>query len=242
MNEQTIKSPGVYINELNAFPNSVVPVPTAVPAFIGYTPQALYEGKSYTNVPQKITSFQQFKAIYCYPDPAPPASPAKQYSPEYYLLKEKNKPERGDYMQIDGSFYSIVPDPNTIYYMYNSIRIFYENGGGDAYIVSVGTYGAPSKAAMNTGNQIVNPNVQLNDLTSGLALLKNEEEPTIYICPEATLLSIDNNGALMQEMLLQCSEMQTAISIFDIIGGRNPDPILWDKDIITFRSNTVPTA
>jgi phage tail sheath protein FI len=32
-----IKTPGVYIKEINAFPNSVVEVATAVPAFIGYT-------------------------------------------------------------------------------------------------------------------------------------------------------------------------------------------------------------
>ncbi len=238
MIESNIKSPGVYIEELNAFPNSVVPVATAVPAFIGYTPQALYEGKSYVMVPQKITSLSQFKAIYCYPDPAPPAPSAKQYKPEYYLVKQKSKPEKGDYVQISGDYYSIVPDPNTIYYLYNSIELFYENGGGDAYIVSVGTYGTPSKAAMAPGDQIVNPNVQLDDLTKGLALLKNEEEPTMYICPEATLLSIENNAALMQAMLLQNTQMQTAISIFDIIGGRNPDPIMYTNDIETFRDNT----
>ena len=32
-----MKTPGVYIVEKNAFPNSVVAVPTAVPAFIGHT-------------------------------------------------------------------------------------------------------------------------------------------------------------------------------------------------------------
>lgn len=238
MIESNIKSPGVYIDELNAFPNSVVPVATAVPAFIGYTPQALYEGKSYTNVAQKITSFAEFQAIYCYPDPAAPAPPAKQYSPEYYLVQQKSKPAKGDYMLIDNNYYSLVPDPNTIYYLYNSVRLFYENGGGDAYIVSVGTYGAPSKNPMTPGDQIVNPNVQLNDLMNGLALLKNEQEPTMYICPEATLLSVDNNGTLMQEMLLQCTEMQTAISVFDVIGGKNPDPIMYTNDITTFRNNT----
>jgi phage tail sheath protein FI len=31
------QTPGVYINEISAFPNSVVPVATAVPAFVGYT-------------------------------------------------------------------------------------------------------------------------------------------------------------------------------------------------------------
>lgn len=233
-----IKSPGVYIDEQNAFPNSVVPVATAVPAFIGYTPQALYEGRSYTNVAQKITSFAEFQAIYCFPDPQPPSPPAKQYNPEYYLVAQKSQPVKGDYMLIDNTYYSIVPDPNTIYYLYNSVRLFYENGGGDAYIVSVGSYGAPSKNPMSPGDQIVNPNVQLNDLMNGLELLQNEQEPTMYICPEATLLSVDNNGTLMQEMLLQCTMMQTAVSVFDIIGGRNPDPIMYTQDITTFRNNT----
>lgn len=233
-----LKTPGVYIDEKNAFSNSIVPVPTAVPAFIGYTPQAMYEGKSYTNVPQKVSSFAEFKAIYCYPDPAPPAAPAKQYSPMYYLVKQKSEPTKGDYMMIDDSFYSIVPDPNTIYYMYNSIRLFYENGGADAYIVSVGSYGPESKSPIKPGDQIINTNVQLGDLMNGLALLKNEEEPTMYICPEATLLSVENNGTLMEEMLLQCNEMQTAVSVFDIIGGKDPDPIMYTNDINTFRNNT----
>lgn len=238
MNLSNIKTPGVYINEINGFGNSVVPVATAVPAFIGYTPQAIYEGKSYTNVPTKITSFSEFQAIFMLPNPAAPADPVKQYSPQYYLVAEKSQPEKGDYMQIDGTYYAIVPDPNTIYYLYNSIRLFYENGGGDAYIVSVGSYGATSGKPMTAGDQIVNPNVQLNDLTGGLALLKNEQEPTMYICPEATLLSVANNGTLMQQMLLQCEEMQTAVSIFDIIGGRDPDPIMWTNDITAFRDNT----
>ena len=238
MDINKIKTPGVYINETNAFPNSVVGVETAVPAFIGYTPQALFEGKSYTNVAQKITSFAEFQAIYCYPNPQAPAEPAKQYKPQYYLEEQKQQPDNGPYIEIDNTFYSILPDPNTIYYFYNSIRLFYENGGGDAYIVSVGTYGASSGKPIEVGEQIVNPNVQLNDLLEGLALLKNEEEPTMYICPEATLLSVEENGTLMQEMLLQNTEMQTAISIFDVIGGKDPDPIMYTNDIETFRNST----
>jgi hypothetical protein len=238
MNLSNIKTPGVYINEVNGFGNSVVPIATAVPAFIGYTPQATYEGKSYLNKPTKITSFSDFQTIFCLPDPAAPADPAKQYSPQYYLVKEKSKPVKGDFMQIGSDYYSIVPDPSTIYYLYNSIRLFYQNGGGDAYIVSVGTYGTPSRNPMTAGAQIVNPNVQLNDLMGGLALLKNEEAPTMYICPEATLLSVKNNGTLMQEMLLQNEKTGTAISIFDVIGGRNPDPILYTNGIETFRNNT----
>ncbi|MFT5654874.1 MAG: hypothetical protein ACI9XU_000588 [Arenicella sp.] len=239
MNTQNLQTPGVYINEVNAFPNSVVPVATAIPAFIGYTPQAEYEGKSFLNRAQKVTSFAEFKAIYMLPDLPAPVDPAKQYSPEYYLVTQKEKPTDGEYMFIGGTYYSILPDPNTIYYLYNSIRLFYENGGGDAYIVSVGTYGPPSKKALSSASdQIVNSNVKLNDLKAGLALLKNEHEPTMYICPEATLLSVDDNSTLMELMLAQAVTLQTTVCLFDVIGGRDPDPIMYIKDIETFRNST----
>ena len=239
MATSNIKTPGVYINEIDAFPKSIAPVATAIPAFIGYTPQAEFEGKSYSNKAQKISSFAEFQAIYAIPDPPAPADPARQYDPQYYLVPQDRKPDRGAYIVIQGKHYSILPDPNTIYYLYNSLRLFYENGGGDAYIVSVGPYGpSSSKPLPGAGEQIVNPNVVLRDLQTGLALLKNEAEPTMYICPEATLLNVAENGTLMESMLLQAEEIQTAVCIFDIIGGRDPDPIMYEQDIKTFRNHT----
>lgn len=238
MDSSNNKTPGVYINEINAFGGSVVPVATAVPAFIGYTPQAMFEGVLCTNVPTKITSFGAFQAIFGLPNPPAPADPVKQYNPQYYLQAETSEPEQGDYLLIGETYYSIVPDPNTVYYLYNSMRLFYENGGGEAYIVSVGSYGPASGVGMAPGTQIVNPNVQLKDLINGLSVLKEAQEPTLYICPEATLLSVENNGKLMQAMLSQCAEMQTSVTILDIIGGRNPDPMMWTEDITVFRNNT----
>lgn len=237
MTTTNTSTPGVYIDEINAFPNSVVPIATAVPAFIGYTPKAEYEGKSYLYKPVKITSFAEFQAIFMVDSPTSTGQ-AVQYHPEYYLVEQSSKPSAGDCLAINGSFYSVLPDPSTIYYLYNSIRLFYQNGGGDAYIVSVGNYGAPAKKPMATAGHIINPNVQLSDLQHGVALLKDEAEPTLYICPDATLLSVAENGTLMQSMLLQATQMQTAMCIFDIIGGRNPDPILYTQDIENFRNNT----
>lgn len=233
------RTPGVYTAEENDFPGSGKPVATAVPAFIGYTPQAEYKGKCYTNKATKISSMAEFQTIFMLPDPPAPADPAKQYNPEYYLVAEKSQPDKGDYMTIEGAYYSILPDPSTIYYLYNSIRLFYQNGGGDAYIVSVGGYGPAAKQPLACGGeQIVNPNVTLNDLLAGVALLANEQEPTMYICPEATLLCVAGNGTLMETMLHQAENMQTPMCIFDIIGGRDPDPILYTQDIQTFRDNT----
>ena len=55
-----MKTPGVYIVEKNAFPNSVVEVATAVPAFIGYTERADNKGKSLKNKPWRISSMAEF--------------------------------------------------------------------------------------------------------------------------------------------------------------------------------------
>ena len=55
-----LATPGVYIEEKNAFPNSVAAVPTAVPAFIGYTEKTVKNGQSLINRPVRITSLTEF--------------------------------------------------------------------------------------------------------------------------------------------------------------------------------------
>ncbi len=55
-----MKTPGVYVVEKNAFPNSVVEVATAVPAFIGYTEKAVNGTKSLANTPWRISSLAEF--------------------------------------------------------------------------------------------------------------------------------------------------------------------------------------
>ena len=232
------KYPGVYIQEQSAFPNSIAGLPTAVPAFIGYTPQATFRGASFLMKPVKISSFADFKAYFCWPDPRPPADPTLQYAPTYYLQELAPGSTTAPLISIQRKPYALLPDPDTIYYLYNSVRLFYQNGGGDAYIVSVGTYGAPSGKSIEVNQPIVNKNVQLNDLLKGLAALKKEQEPTLYICPEATLLSLEDNATLMQAMLLQNEQMGTAMSLLDIIGARDPDPVSFMDDITAFRENT----
>jgi len=55
-----LKTPGVYIVEMDAFPNSAVEVATAVPAFIGYTEKADNKGKGLRNLPWRISSLPDF--------------------------------------------------------------------------------------------------------------------------------------------------------------------------------------
>ncbi|HMQ89444.1 MAG TPA: phage tail sheath C-terminal domain-containing protein [Flavilitoribacter sp.] len=232
------KTPGVYIQELDAFPNSVAQVETAIPAFIGYTPQAALNGKPCWFEPVKVHSMGEFLAVFGFSaDPVTGQSPP-QYAPSYYITQQKKAPAKGDYYTFNGNVYTIEPDPDTVYYLYNSVKLFFENGGTQAYIVSTGGYGPASGSPVDAGAAIVNLNVKLADLTKGLKALLKFPDVTLYVFPEATLLSSEENGTLMEETLLQCGNMQTAMAIFDVIGGRAPDPILWPQDIQVFRNNT----
>lgn len=226
---QSIKTPGVYIDEINSFPNSVVQVPTAVPVFIGYTLKAEFQGKNYLNKPVKVNSLFEFEQFFMQTDTA------QQYSPQYYITEQTTAPTNGDYLTLGNKTYTLDPDPNTIYYLYNSIRLFYQNGGGDAFIISVGACSNPSGIPLANGENIINPNVKLSELKAGLEILTKEIEPTIYVVPEATLLNKEDNASLMQAMLDQNQKMQTAVSIFDVLGGQTPDPITYTQDISDFR-------
>ncbi len=55
-----MKTPGVYIQEKNAFSTSVVEAATAIPAFIGITEKAVNGSESLANKPWKITSMTEF--------------------------------------------------------------------------------------------------------------------------------------------------------------------------------------
>ena len=180
----------------------------------------------------------EFLTIYGFPpDPKTNKYPA-QYTPSYYITKQKKKPVKGEYYTLNGDIYTIEPDPNSIYYLYNSLVLFFQNGGSQAYIVSIGAYGPTSGSPISPGEQIVNPNVLVTDMEKGLATLKKVPEVTMYVFPDATLIPPADNETLMELTLAQCGSMKTAVAIFDIIGGREPDPILWGNDITNFRNST----
>ena len=57
--------------------------------------------------------------------------PALILTQDYFkkIIKYRNqkvKPTKEDYIFISGDYYSIVPNPNTICYLYNSVRLFYK--------------------------------------------------------------------------------------------------------------------
>ena len=115
----TLATPGVYIEEKSSFGSSVVPVQTAIPAFVGYTEKASRGSKDLTNIPTKISSLGQYEELFG-------GAPATKFNIE----------TSDDF--ITGFQLSFVE--NTRFLMHNALRFFYANGGGDCYIVSVGNF------------------------------------------------------------------------------------------------------
>ncbi len=195
------KTPGVYIVEKNAFPNSVVEVATAVPAFIGYTQIADNKGSSLLNKPWRVTSMAEFKQYY---GGAP--------SDVFDLVKNADAKAASDFKSA-GDGYTLKrknDKPDTLrYFLYRSMQLFFQNGGGPCYIVSVGEY-APD------------PDIKKSELTAGIDLLLKEQEPTMVVIPDAMALSADEAIAVQQASLKHCGyQMKSRFAILDIHDGFN---------------------
>lgn len=161
----TIKTPGFYIVEKSTFPNSVVEVSTAVPAFIGHTERAISGNQSLLNKPWKITSMAEFQTYF--------GGPSQ---------------DLGKYL------------------LYYSMMLFYANGGGSCYIVSVGDF---------------KTEITSERLISGIEELVCEHEPTLLVIPETTLLpDVVSSAKVHMAMLSHCGfKMKNRIAILDIYEG-----------------------
>ena len=208
------KTPGVYVTELDAFPPSIVGVQTAVPAFIGYTRKSTVNGKSVLLQPVKINSLVDYEAVF-----------GKGYEPEYNI--DPGSATEFDFeVDIDGTptFYKLKPTSASMFYMYYSMRLFFDNGGGTCYIVSVGNYTDESDEPVE---------VKPDELLAGLAAIADQVGPTMLVMPDATLIPSPEKDVLegttgipfsegfqkvIRAMLAQSKDLQDRVAILDIYG------------------------
>ena len=200
-----MKTPGVYIVEKDAFPNSVVQVPTAVPAFIGYTQRALNGHKSLLNQPMRITSMAEYMSYF-------------GYGPDYnFTLNTVDPSAPGpngevivpDFVQGDVN-YSIDRE-GAKFRLFDSMRLFYQNGGGPCYVVSVGSY------TDNEGKPVA---IEGEKLTAGMQTLVKEQEPTMVVIPEAVSLDdVATANTLQGAMIDHCGTLTSRFAVLDIYDG-----------------------
>jgi len=169
------QTPGVYVEEISTLPPSVAQVATAVPAFIGYTEKG---GPSVARIDTLL---------------------------EYESLFGKAKP-RDFKATIDaqGAAKIAFSDPNEKdFLMYYGLNLYFRNGGGSCYIISVGNYDSPSNKAKDA-------------FKAGLDLLEMEDEPTLIVLLDAVNLERAVYYDLCDQALAQCKKLGDRFLILDI--------------------------
>lgn len=112
---------------------------------------------------------------------------------------------------------------NHNFVLYDSIRLFYDNGGGICYVVSIGTYEDYKQSKPQWDKQYA----------PALDTLKKIDEVTLLLAPDAAmLLDASSLGSLHKLMLQQCADLGDRFAILD---ARKDDSL--DKDMETFRNN-----
>lgn len=186
------KTPGVYIKEIPTFPPSVAEVETAIPAFIGYTEKATFNGKSLNLQPTRITSLLEYEQLFGFAQ--------KERSITVTIADVVNPSSRT--ISVTRS-----PAASSRFRLYYGLQMYFANGGGPCYIVSVGTY--PEGAASDT-------NVSAETLTAGLTAIASVDEPTLLVFPDGTSLDASNYYALINQALSQCFLLQDRFTIIDV--------------------------
>ena len=187
------KTPGVYIEEISTLPASVAAVATAIPAFVGYTQKKERNGATIPdNTPVRITSMLEYQEIFGMP------------FDEQFAVTLSPNPDDSDITDIS----TPAPSEMSPYMLYYQLQMFYANGGGPCYVVSVGTYvDAPASTT----------DISVGDLEAGLTALELEDEPTLLVVPEAVHLDSTDRTTIHNAMLAQCNKLQDRFAIMDAL-------------------------
>ena len=209
------KTPGVYVEEISKLPASVAPVATAIPAFIGYTEKRVKNGKTLANAtPVRITSLLEYEEIF-----------GGAFDEKLSVTLTGSSVAEADTTIVVAAATQLSP-----YSIYNNLVMYFGNGGGPCYIVSVGLYTGLAIPGDPTSL------IDVDDLEAGLAAVENEDEVTLLVVPEAIVLTAANRKTINDDMLTQCNKLQDRFAILDtaVLGGTvNDDGIGFRADVGT---------
>lgn len=208
------KTPGVYIKEKNAFGNSVVEAETAIPVFIGLTEKAVDGNETILYKPVRISSMAEYHNYF---------GGAKTHKFEVSIVTGKDD-KALQIEQGDKILQAKLKEDDKICTLYYHLLLFFANGGGTCYIVSLGNY---------TSGEI-NDNVIKSKV---LPELKKVQDITMIVVPEAA----NRKSAInIYQGLLDFCENKKYFVILDIPTMFNGD-IAGDPDIKNFR-DTIGTT
>jgi phage tail sheath protein FI len=175
----TYKTPGVYVEEISTLPPSVAEVATAIPAFIGYTATSRAKDATVDVDVAQCNTLLEYELRFGKPDPTA-------------------------FEADDNGNIKPLEDPMPAWPMWYALNLYYKNGGGRCYVVSIGNHAADvSKARFE----------------AGLKALEREDEPTLIVMPEIVSLSQADFDDLCQQALAQCKKLGDRFAILDVKDG-----------------------
>jgi phage tail sheath protein FI len=170
-------TPGVYVEEKSILPPSIVQVSTAVPVFLGYAAGGEI-GK-----PIRITSLKEYEDHF--KDP---------------ITGDFGNPYQFTFTGSD------VAMPETEFFLYEALQLYFMNGGGDCYVIKVGDFSSSVDAAHFTAS-------------TGLPTVEKMDEPTLIVFPEAVKLLPSNYSSVVQAALTVCNNTMDKFTIIDAPNG-----------------------
>lgn len=233
-------TPGVYVTETPAFGTSIVGIPTAVPVFIGYTQYAgdPVTGALLYGVPVAITSMTEFIAYFggAAPRSHRVSMAAAGATPDFQAsFTVPGSGSIGLDVAMTGFDLSATSPDASQFCLYAHLRLFFANGGGPCYVVSVGSYWsgqspvvAPDPvpaawipAAIAAGDPVTGA----PGLLAGLAAAAGKTGPTMIVIPEACQLNLADYGRVACAMLAQAGALQDRMAILDLPGCLMADTV-----------------
>jgi phage tail sheath protein FI len=190
----TYKTPDVYVEEISLLPRSVAEVETAIPVFIGYTEKANDGQRDLGLIPTAVDSLLEFEDVF-------------GGEPDVKIVANS--------LVLDASGNVQSVEFATNYQLFDSIRLFYANGGGRCYIVSVGNYNAAVTSA---------------DLKAGIDAVRKQDEPTLFVIPDAVQLGAGLYD-VQKAALNQCAELKDRFAILDL-----REDLGWQAGVDDFRN------
>jgi len=230
INESAIRTPGVYVTEIDAFPPSIAQIATAVPVFIGYTSIAKdSSGNDLTNKPTRITSMLEYEMYFGKPqmETGITVTISQTYNAGNILLSESIVP----------SFPDLTKKSKHI--MHQSLRFYFSNGGGPCYIISIG----PFKGGV--GDALVLGEFFSTGSGVGLEAVAKADEITLIVFPEGQNLPEANYYSLQNAALELCAlpNNQDKFCIIDVYN--TGEAVISSADVTTitgaFRTGIAPT-
>lgn len=196
------KTPGVYIKEIQTLPASIVPVNTAVPVFIGATEFAKdINGTAlaaYT--PYKVKSLNEFEKCFG----APPVVNLE--------VSVNDTVSGGTVVKREILVENLSSAPLKHCYLHQQVQMYFANGGGPCYILSIKAFSAGS---------VTSSSYTSTALTNILNALKKEDEPTlIYVTdpPVDGSVNIDlaSYGTFLNSLKEHASIMMDRFVVMDV--------------------------